>query len=185
MFESKLTPFICATIIVVISGNSRTCDVDEKSCGCSFDRKSVVNTGHKEESRSHCSSTDILHPYKELFGSSDRLGNMVKIEAGIYEIGTNDPVIVADGEGPKRRVHLNRFYIDKMEVNNQDFATFVNATGYQTEAEKFGDSFVFEGLLESEARRNVTLAVAQAPWWVQVKNASWLHPEGIASDLKQ
>ncbi|XP_017877103.2 formylglycine-generating enzyme [Ceratina calcarata] len=185
IFKPKLTSFICASIIVAIAGDSETCNFDKKSnCGCSIDRKLTINTVHKKELDNHCPSTDVLHLYKELFKTSSRLENMVKIEAGIYGIGTNDPILVADGEGPKHYIHLNSFYIDKMEVSNQDFATFVDTTGYQTEAEKFGDSFVFEGLLENEVQENETLVVAQTPWWVQVKNASWLHPEGLGSDLK-
>ena len=39
-------------------------------------------------------------------------------------------------ETPRRTVYLDAFYIDKWEVTNRQYATFVAATGYQTEAEK-------------------------------------------------
>ncbi|KYM94521.1 Sulfatase-modifying factor 1 [Cyphomyrmex costatus] len=108
---------------------------------------------------------------------------MVKINAGTYFIGTNNPILVADGEGPKREVVLDSFYIDKFEVSNKEFMTFVSATGYMTEAENFGDSFVFEGLLTQTTKDKVNKAVAQAPWWLLVKQASWQHPEGPNSNI--
>lgn len=113
----------------------------------------------------------------------DKTKQMVKINAGTYFIGTNNPIVVADGEGPKREVVLNDFYIDKFEVSNEDFMTFVNATGYVTEAENFGDSFVFEGLLAQSTKDKINKAVAQAPWWLPVKQASWQHPEGPDSNI--
>uniref|UniRef100_A0A493TMN1 Sulfatase modifying factor 1 n=1 Tax=Anas platyrhynchos platyrhynchos TaxID=8840 RepID=A0A493TMN1_ANAPP len=75
---------------------------------------------------------------------------MVAIPGGVFTMGTDEPEIWQDGEGPARRVRLNGFYMDQHEVSNEDFERFVNATGYLTEAEKFGDSFVFEGMLSEE-----------------------------------
>ncbi|KAK2584597.1 hypothetical protein KPH14_006955 [Odynerus spinipes] len=109
---------------------------------------------------------------------------MVKIDGGTFSIGTNDPIFVADGEGPKREVVLDDFYIDKFEVSNQDFADFIRSTGFKTEAEKFGDSFVFEGLLEEDVKKEIKEAVAQAPWWLPVKGATWQHPEGPTSNIR-
>jgi len=111
------------------------------------------------------------------------IGNMIKINGDTYSMGTNDPVFVADGEGPKRKVTLNSFYIDKFEVSNKEFGAFVNATGYTTEAESFGDSFVFEGLLKQNIKNKIKQVVAQAPWWLPVKGASWQHPEGPDSNI--
>ena len=50
-----------------------------------------------------------------------------------------------------------------------------------TEAERFGWSFVFGGLLPDDFPP--TRAVAQAPWWRQVEGADWRRPEGPQSDL--
>ncbi|XP_068109218.1 formylglycine-generating enzyme isoform X2 [Hyperolius riggenbachi] len=52
-------------------------------------------------------------------------------------------------------------------------------------AEKFGDSFVFEGLLSEEVKNGIDQAVAAAPWWLPVKEADWRHPEGPDSDISQ
>lgn len=116
-------------------------------------------------------------------GRKESIERMVNINGGTFSIGTNDPIFVADGEGPKREVVLDDFYIDKFEVSNQDFADFVSSSLYKTEAEKFGDSFVFENLLEEEVKNEIKEAVAQAPWWLPVKGAIWQHPEGLTSDI--
>lgn len=115
--------------------------------------------------------------------NDERIGKMVKIIAGIYSMGTNNPVFVADGEGPKREVLLDSFYIDKYEVSNEEFAVFVSSVGYTTEAESYGDSFVFEGLLSQNTKNTIKQAVAQAPWWLPVKGATWQHPEGPDSNI--
>lgn len=62
-------------------------------------------------------------------------------------VGTDTPVIMHDGEGPVRRVRLSAFRIEAYAVTNLRFRKFVTATGYQTDAEKLGWSFVFAGLL--------------------------------------
>ncbi|KAJ7419963.1 Sulfatase-modifying factor 1 [Pitangus sulphuratus] len=98
-------------------------------------------------------------------------------------MGTQEPAIQQDGEGPARRVHLKGFYMDQYEVSNEHFERFVNATGYVTEAEKFGDSFVFEGMLSEAVKAGIHQAVAAAPWWLPVKGANWKHPEGPDSSI--
>ncbi|XP_036905443.1 formylglycine-generating enzyme isoform X6 [Sturnira hondurensis] len=108
---------------------------------------------------------------------------MVLVPAGVFTMGTDDPQIKQDGEAPARRVTLDAFYMDAYEVSNADFEKFVNATGYLTEAEKFGDSFVFEGMLSKQVKTGVQQAVAAAPWWLPVKGANWRHPEGPDSTV--
>uniref|UniRef100_A0A8C7EFE7 Sulfatase modifying factor 1 n=1 Tax=Nothoprocta perdicaria TaxID=30464 RepID=A0A8C7EFE7_NOTPE len=85
---------------------------------------------------------------------------MVAIPGGMFTMGTDEPKIPQDGEGPARRVHINTFYMDQYEVSNEDFEIFVNSTGYVTEAEKFGDSFVFEGMLSEEVKSEIHQAVS-------------------------
>lgn len=48
-------------------------------------------------------------------------------------MGTDNPGIPPDGEGPQRLVHVDSFYMDIQEVTNRQFQSFVNATGYVTE----------------------------------------------------
>ncbi|KAL8212676.1 UNVERIFIED_CONTAM: Formylglycine-proteinrating enzyme [Gekko kuhli] len=75
-------------------------------------------------------------------------------------MGTDEPAIQQDGESPARRVHVDSFYMDRYEVSNAEFEKFVNATGYLTEAEKFGDSFVFEGMLSEQVKSGIQQAVS-------------------------
>jgi formylglycine-generating enzyme required for sulfatase activity len=86
-----------------------------------------------------------------------------------------------DGEGPVHDVELSPFRVDPHAVSNARFAEFVDATGFVTEAQRFGWSFVFAGLLPDDFPE--TRSVASAPWWRQVFGADWAHPEGPHSDL--
>ncbi|XP_074168330.1 formylglycine-generating enzyme isoform X6 [Rhinolophus sinicus] len=108
---------------------------------------------------------------------------MVPIPAGVFTMGTDDPQIKQDGEAPARSVAIDAFYMDAYEVSNAEFEKFVNSTGYLTEAEKFGDSFVFEGMLSEQVKTDIQQAVAAAPWWLPVKGANWRRPEGPDSTV--
>ena len=87
-----------------------------------------------------------------------------------------------DGEAPVRRVTLSPFRIDACAVSNDRFAGFVGETGHVTDAERYGWSFVFAGLLPDDFAP--TRAAAHAPWWRQVEGADWRRPEGGQSDLE-
>jgi sulfatase modifying factor 1 len=113
------------------------------------------------------------------------LRGMARIPAGSFLMGGNDPdAFPGDGEGPVRQVHVSAFRIDPTAVTNTQFATFVKATGYRTEAEKFGWSFVFHLSVRGEAAGRVLDGrVPQAPWWLPVEGACWRAPEGPGSDV--
>jgi len=102
-------------------------------------------------------------------------------------MGTEDKQgFAADGEGPVREVLLDPFYIDLYPVTNEQFGDFVRKTGYVTEAERFGWSFVFFGQLPKERYRDlVDDTVAGHEWWCKVTAADWRHPEGPHSGLQQ
>jgi formylglycine-generating enzyme required for sulfatase activity len=89
-----------------------------------------------------------------------------------------------DGEGPVREVEVDPFEIDSYAVSNQQFDAFVTATGYTTDAERYGWSFVFAGLLDEDSLLG-TAGVAAAPWWRQVHGADWRHPEGPGSTTEE
>ena len=92
-------------------------------------------------------------------------------------MGTDRTPLPGDGESPARRVVVRPFAIDPLAVTNAWFAEFAAATGYVTEAERFGWSLVFAGFLPAERRRD-----AQG-WWCKVDGADWRHPEGPGSDI--
>ena len=86
-----------------------------------------------------------------------------------------------DGEGPAHEVELPSFSISRFAVTNAQFATFVQATGYRTEAERFGWSFVFAPFLPDDFP--ATRGVLNAPWWRQIEGGDWAHPEGPHSGI--
>ncbi len=110
---------------------------------------------------------------------------MVEIPAGPFWMGSSDAdVFPDDGEGPVREVEVSAFRIDAKAVSNAQFASFVKATGYVTEAERFGWSFVFHDFVAGADRGSVMNArVPQAPWWLGVSGADWRHPEGPSSQV--
>lgn len=87
-----------------------------------------------------------------------------------------------DGETPVHAVELPSFFIDATAVTNAQFATFVKATSYQTEAEEFGSSAVFH-LAVGRDRSDVIGIAAGTPWWLNVRGASWRQPEGPGSAI--
>ena len=105
----------------------------------------------------------------------------VSLDGGAYLMGTTNRRFPADGEGPVREVTVAPFAIATHEVTNRQFSVFAQDTGYVTEAEKFGWSFVFHHFVSGENRSKVTSAVQAAPWWWQVFGADWQHPNGPGS----
>jgi len=89
----------------------------------------------------------------------------------------------ADGETPVHPVTLEEFSIDATAVTNADFARFVAATGYRTEAETFGFSAVFH-LALAAPKDAVMGPAAGTPWWLGVKGADWAHPGGPDSSVE-
>ncbi|MEN9774886.1 MAG: hypothetical protein RL322_1956 [Pseudomonadota bacterium] len=107
---------------------------------------------------------------------------LVQIAGGTVSIGSEDPEgFSSDGEGPARRVTLSPYRIGRTTVTNAQFARFVQATGYQTEAERAGESFVFYLQLDPAARAAVRRTVAGLPWWLIVPGACWRDPLGPGS----
>jgi sulfatase modifying factor 1 len=110
---------------------------------------------------------------------------MVNLPGGSFLMGS-DYVhgFPEDGEGPVRPVTLRPFSIDKYPVSNELFQTFAETTGYRTEAEKFGWSFVFWSLIPAARfSQLVRERVLSAPWWCQVYGATWKSPEGPGSNV--
>jgi len=99
---------------------------------------------------------------------------MIKIAGGEFQLGSERGY--AD-ERPLQAMKIDSFWIDRTEVSNAQFAAFVAATGYVTEAEKTGGSAVFRAPEPTEGK------VVEGSWWHLVKDANWRHPEGAGSDI--
>jgi formylglycine-generating enzyme required for sulfatase activity len=102
------------------------------------------------------------------------------IPGGRAEIGTDRPQIATDGEGPRRFVKVKPFRIGTTAVTNAEFAIFVEDTGYMTEAERFGWSYVFGTHIQGV---DETAGVVGAEWWRRVDGCFWRMPLGPASGL--
>ena len=147
-------------------GNGTCCTPGEKRCGC--------DEGH------------LGKPFDRIStGSTD---TMIRLKGGSFLMGTNDHIgYPDDGEGPVREVTLDPFYIDPTAVSNTDFREFIEATGYETDAEKFGFSYVFHLLLAPSQKRTLDLlgrTVMGLEWWYNVEGADWAHPFGPDSNLE-
>ncbi len=113
----------------------------------------------------------------------DSIDTMIALPGGEFRMGTDDGAgYPRDGEGPVRTVRIDPFLMDAHAVSNDRFAAFVADTGYVTEAETIGWSYVFAGFLPAAVRRE-SPRPERTPWWCGVRGATWSHPEGPGSDI--
>ncbi|HEV8591257.1 MAG TPA: SUMF1/EgtB/PvdO family nonheme iron enzyme, partial [Pyrinomonadaceae bacterium] len=85
---------------------------------------------------------------------------MVLIPGGAFHMGTDDGMPF---EAPVHDVLVKSFWIDKHEVTVSEFARFIEATNYVTDAEIFGWSVAFD---------------IETGEWKRIDGANWRHPEG-------
>jgi len=146
----------------------------EGDCGCSAaTRQSTFTSSDLEE--------NTINP--EILVITDTLVEEVLIPGGEFQMGAETSYYPADGENPLRNVFVSPFKLDATEVTNEQFTKFVTETSYTTEAETFGDSFVFEHSLSQGIIDTVDQVVAAAPWWFRVSGAYWTKPEGAGSTI--
>lgn len=105
----------------------------------------------------------------------------VEVPAGEFAMGDAfNEGYPGDGELPVHRVRLDAFRIDATAVTAQQFAGFIDATGYRTEAEQYGSSAVFH-LVVQASRPDILGSASGIPWWLNVRGADWAHPFGPSS----
>ncbi len=115
------------------------------------------------------------------------LDGMIYLQGDSFKMGCADhDGWPADGEGPVREVEINPFYLSATTVTVAQFKDFVEATGYVTDSERFGWSYVFFGQLKKGKRQpgSGRQAVEGLQWWIGVEQASWRKPEGPGSNIK-
>ncbi|HEY1165299.1 MAG TPA: SUMF1/EgtB/PvdO family nonheme iron enzyme [Chitinophaga sp.] len=106
--------------------------------------------------------TITLLIYLLSFSSPVQDTSFVRIPAGDYWVGQKDHQV-----NPLRKVHVNSYYIATTEVTNRQFAAFIQATGYRTDAERLHNAMVFEpGLKEFR--------------WLEDSTAYWRYPNGVS-----
>jgi sulfatase modifying factor 1 len=94
--------------------------------------------------------------------------------------GTQFPQIPDDGESPMKEGRVKGFCIGATAVTNAEFADFVHATSYVTEAERFGWSFVFWAQVPESY--GATEGVVEVEWWRRVEGAYWAAPNGPGTE---
>ncbi len=72
---------------------------------------------------------------------------MVFVEGGTYTMGCKDgrDTNCDDDEKPPHAVTIQDFYMGKYEVTVAQFKAFIDATAYQTDADKEGNSRIYNG----------------------------------------
>jgi sulfatase modifying factor 1 len=117
-------------------------------------------------------------------GRPPRTGPFVSLPGGRFLMGGEDhDANPGDGEGPVREVSVAPLRIGAVTVTNARFATFVKSTGYRTDAERYGWSFVFRLFVPTGIRREIRQAPAGTPWWLPVPGACWRAPAGPGSGI--
>lgn len=123
---------------------------------------------------------------------------MVLIPGGEFQMGTNDKAAYPP-ERPAHSMQVNSFHMDVTEVTNEQFARFVNETGYLTVAEKKpvweelkkqlppgtpkpDDKLLVPGSSVFVPPKS-PVSMDEASWWIWTPGASWKNPEGPQSSL--
>jgi formylglycine-generating enzyme required for sulfatase activity len=108
--------------------------------------------------------------------------DFLALPGGSFRMGSDDAQGFAeDGEGPAREVIVSAFRIAPTAVTNAQFRAFVRATGYVTEAEREGASFVFYLQVPADRRSGLRRVSRELPWWLPVEGACWQRPCGPGS----
>ena len=155
--------------------------IDNDGCGCGNTKRSLVET-YAIENRTEIEELTV-NDYTLSEGAKLIIQKMIFLPGGSSVVGTDNPKMKSDGEGPKRQIFLSPFYMDKYEVSNDDFKVFVDETSYRTESEFFGWSFVFNTAIPEAIKGTITQAVLGAEWWLPVNGSYWRDPEGPNTDV--
>jgi len=111
------------------------------------------------------------------WGQDPRAG-MVRVAAGEFVFGSTRGYADERPASPGVRTRVAAFWIDRTEVTIAQFAAFVRATGYVTEAERQGGAVVFRSPTSEQ------LAARPLAWWTWVPGADWRHPGGPRSGIE-
>jgi len=114
---------------------------------------------------------------------------MIWIEGGEATLGSQN----GDRDAPLHRVRVSGFWMDETEVTNDQFAAFVGASGYVTDAERkptpeevpgVPAALLVAGSLVFTPPPDATDLREFWRWWSYVPQASWRQPAGPGSTIK-
>lgn len=120
----------------------------------------------------------------------NKYNDMIWVPPGEFLMGSNNTY---PEEAPIVRRQVDGFWMSKYEVTNAQFAEFVNATGYITDAEKPLDAKAFPNLPAEMLHAGSVVFVMPTDlqaggsitqWWQFVPGANWQSPLGPGSDIK-
>lgn len=164
---------------------------------------SLYSCGQKSNNDSESESlvqTEHIGIDQIKFNGDTSKSGMVPIPGGSFMMGADNNQADQD-EYPKHKVIVDSFWMDEHEVTNDQFAKFVESTGYITTAERKPDWEELKKQLPPDTPKPdesllVPASLVFSPpahkvdlndysqWWSWVPGANWKHPEGPASDIK-
>ncbi|MEL7585887.1 MAG: formylglycine-generating enzyme family protein [Prolixibacteraceae bacterium] len=129
------------TIVIIVSGML--------FFSCTGKNVKQANTGGNVQEKESAVSIEKSVP-----------GNMISFEGGTFLMGSESGMF---NERPVHEVAVKPFSIGKYPVTVSEFRGFVKATGYRTDADKFGNSGVFDFKVQN---------------WTLMSGANWEYPLG-------
>jgi formylglycine-generating enzyme len=117
------------------------------------------------------------------------LTGMIRVEGGTFTMGSTE---FYPDEGPTVRARVDTFEMDAHPVTNEQFAAFVEATGYVTVAERPLNEADYPGVAAEDLLPGALVFQPTAGpvdlgdwrnWWTWQTGASWRHPFGADSNL--
>jgi len=120
----------------------------------------------------------------------DSTESMVWVDGATFRMGSDSHY---PEEAPAHRVSVEGFWIDAFPATNQEFADFVEETGYVTVAERPLDPGDFPGAPPANlVPGSLVFTMTVGPvdlrnlnqWWTWTPGACWKHPEGRASSIE-
>jgi formylglycine-generating enzyme required for sulfatase activity len=116
---------------------------------------------------------------------------MVRIAGGVFRMGSDE---FYPDERPVHEREVETFLIDRFEVTNEDYARFIDDTGYTTVAERDIDPAGFPGADPADlVPGSMVFTPTAGPvdlrewrnWWRWQPGASWRHPFGPGSTIDE
>lgn len=133
------------------------------------------------------------------FAAASTHKNMAQIPAGTFMMGGDNKQAKSD-EFPKHAVTISKFWLDVVQVTNEEFERFVKATHYVTTAEqkpdwealkkqlpagtpKPDDSMLVPASLVFTPTDHAVSLDDYSQWWKWIPGANWRHPRGPDSNI--
>lgn len=156
------------------------------------------------QNTTHTTPEQVDTPTQASDGSREMPGEapegMVWVPGGKFTMGSEDAT-ATHNEGPAYTVEVSGFWMDTHEVTNAEYRAFVEATGYQTVAERAieweeikkqlppgtprpPDHVLQPGSLIFAPPHQAVPLDDYSRWWTWQTGADWQHPHGPGSSIE-